>query len=502
MGKQRGTKKKTSRLLGTFTQPSGRTAVGELRLKGSSTLLKLHSDQNLACSEFVSSINGTAYSGECLTLIECRTTEDGHISITNSPDRFYANIFPHYVAIGQHHLDPAHACIEKIDFTTTDLTALSYDFDAFGCVIDAKPIIDAVLQERRKKRPVEAGEWPHVAYFSGKDCIVEVRTPIGKVSVHHRPRFSVGGPKGVFIKNRIVVSIEPERPATFHDAIHWMSDIACFLSMAAGRAQDVGQVKVTTTTKIDNVPQLLRIHPSFRWKLSDKTEKHRPHPIDVPLDPIRNRAEFEMVLANWMDRHDGWRVARYRYLECMRKVDKYGPERLVAAANMFDILPADAVPLTAELSEELAATRNASIEMFRKHPPGIDRNSALSQLGRLGKPSLPKKVAHRASIVASKLGGHFQDLQFVASVAVKCRNFFVHGSSDDIDYQKVETFVPFLTDTLEFIFAASDFIDAGWDAQRWCSVGHSWGHSFARLRSEYEEALSELRSAISPNKLA
>jgi hypothetical protein len=88
-------------------------------------------------------------------------------------------------------------------------------------------------------------------------------------------------------------------------------------------------------------------------------------------------------------------------------------------------------------------------------------------------------------------------LLFVAIVAVKCRNFFVHGSSSDIDYQKVEHLMPFLTDTLEFIFVASDFIDAGWDAQRWNSDAHGWGHNFARFRSEYEMALAELRHATS-----
>ena len=98
--------------------------------------------------------------------------------------------------------------------------------------------------------------------------------------------------------------------------------------------------------------------------------------------------------------------------------------------------------------------------MLRKHPSNIDRNSALSALGRIGKPSLPKKVAHRVSIVELSLGGRFPDLQFVAGVAVKCRNFFVHGSAGDIEYAKVEPLVPFLTDALEFIFAASDFIDA------------------------------------------
>jgi len=40
--------------------------------------------------------------------------------------------------------------------------------------------------------------------------------------------------------------------------------------------------------------------------------------------------------------------------------------------------------------------------------------------------------------------------------------------------------VPFLTDALELVFVASDFIDAGWEPRRWNSEAHGWGHSFAR----------------------
>jgi len=493
MGKQRGKKKQPTQFLGTYTLPGGQSVIGELRLKGSSTLLKLHSDEFLARVEAASCIEGTAYTGECLTLIDCHSPGMGQTSFKDAPTRYHADVFPHYVAIGSRHLNPGQPCVSGIHFTTPDLTALFYDFDAFSHVIDAKPIIDVVLQERRQMRPVEAGEWPHVSYFTGKECIAEVPTAIGKVSVHHRPRYNIGGPTGVFIKNRIVVSIEPEQPVTFRDAVDGMYDVACLLSMAAGRAQAIDNVYVTTTEVIDDIPQSLTVHPSHRWKAGDKSEQHKPHPGDVPLDPIRHRAEFEAVVADWIYRHSGWRVARWRYLDCMRKANKYGPERLVAAANMFDILPIAAVPLATNLPEDLAATRDACAALFRKHPPGIDRNSALSALGRLGLPSLPKKVAHRASIVESKLGGRFSDLQFVAGVAVKCRNFFVHGSSDDIDYPKVDLLVPFLTDALEFIFAASDFIEAGWDAQRWNSDAHGWGHTFARFRSEYDMALAELR---------
>lgn len=490
------TKKQASQYLGTYTLPGGQSVVGDLRLKGSSTLLKLHSDEFLASLEAVTCVEGTAYTGECLTLIDCYSSGMGQTNFKDALTRYHADVFPHYVAIGQRHLKPDQPYIKAIHFTTTDLTTLFYDFDAFSHVINAKSIIDVVLQERRQMRPVEAGEWPHVLYFTGKDCITEVSTVIGKVSVHHRPRFNMGGPSGVFLKNRIVVSIEPEQPVIFREAVDRMYDVACFLSVAAGRVQGVSQIHVTTTEVIDDIPQFLTVHPSFRWKAGNKSKHHEPHPADVPLDPIRYRAEFDAVLSDWIGRHSDWRVARSRYLTCMRKANKYGTERLVAAANMFDILPAAAVTLAAELPDNLIATRNSCAAMFREHPPGIDRDGALAALGRLGKPSLPKKVAHRVSIVESTLGGVFPDLQFVVSVAVQCRNFFVHGSSGDIDYQKVEPFVPFLTDALEFVFAASDFIDSGWDAQRWNSGAHSWGHSFARFRSQYDMALIGLRRAI------
>lgn len=495
MGKQSGKKNRPNRFLGTYSLSSGKSVVGELRLKGSSTLLKLHSDEFLARVEAASCVKGTAFTGESLTLIDCHSGGLGQAHFKDAGARYHAEVFPHYVAIGQLHLNPDQAHISAIHFTTSDLSTLFYDFDAFSHVIDAKPIIDLVLQERRQMRPIETGECPEVFYFTGKDCIAAVPTVIGKVSVHHRPRYSMGGPTGFFMKNRIVVSIEPNHPVTFREAVDRMYDVTCFLSVAAGRIQGIEHIHVTTTEVVDEIPQSLTVHPSYRWKANDKIEQHRPHPGDVPLDPIRHRAEFDLVLSNWISRHSGRRVARFRYLGCMRKANKYDTERLVAAANMFDILPADAVPLSAALPEDLATTRDTCAAMFRKHPSGIDRNSALSMLGRLGKPSLPKKVAHRASIVELRLGGRFPDLQFVASVAVKCRNFFVHGSSGDIEYANVEHLVPFLTNALEFIFAASDFIDAGWDAQRWNSDAHGWGHSFARFRSEYDMALAELRRA-------
>jgi hypothetical protein len=186
MAKKREKNKQPTRFLGTYTWPDGHSVVGELNLKGSNTLLKVHSNEFLARMEAASSIKGTAYTGECLTLIDRHSPGIAHTTFKDAPTRYHVDVFPHYVAIRQRHIEPGQLSVRGIHFTTTDLTTLFYDFDAFSHVIDAKPIIDLVLQERRQLRPVEAGEWPQVFYFTGKDCIVDVPTALGKVSVHHR----------------------------------------------------------------------------------------------------------------------------------------------------------------------------------------------------------------------------------------------------------------------------------------------------------------------------
>ncbi|MBC3927314.1 HEPN domain-containing protein [Undibacterium sp. CY21W] len=489
---KKNTSKRSKRFLGSFTLEDGRSATGELQLKGASTLLKLHSDHSLdTLTSSEKHIEGMAYTGECLTLLDCLCSKTESTYRKDAARNYHADIFPHFVAIGRTHLIANQANIQTIEFTTTDLSTIFYDFDAFGNVIDAESVIDLALKGIRTHRPVETGDMPIVSYFTGKTCIAEISTIIGKISVRHRPSYSMGGPSGVNIKNSMVISIEPENPITFNDAIIKMNDVASFLSILAGRVQGINDIQVFTTEAPEDYPQPVLIYPSLRWKCSDKNPVHKPHAGDVPLNAIFHSAEFNNVLTNWISRQSTWHIARSRSLNCLRKANKYGPDRLVAAANMFDILPDDAVPAKEELSTEVDVAKKECHRIFKNLPASIDRNSMLNALGRLGKPSLPKKVAHRVAIVYSKLGGRFQNLDEVAVVAVKCRNYFVHGSTD-IEFDKIEHLLPFLTDTLEFIFSASDLIEAGWDALRWNNKPHGLGHTFARFRVEYESTSSEL----------
>jgi hypothetical protein len=139
MGKQRSNKTQRDQFLGTYMLPGAKPVVGELRLRGSSTLLKVHSDEMLGRVQEATCIEGSAYTGECLTLIDCHSPGVGQTNFKDAPTRYHADVFPHYVVVGRSHFKPSLPCVSAIHFTTTDLTTLFYDFDAFSHVIDAKP---------------------------------------------------------------------------------------------------------------------------------------------------------------------------------------------------------------------------------------------------------------------------------------------------------------------------------------------------------------------------
>lgn len=163
---------------------------------------------------------------------------------------------------------------------------------------------------------------------------------------------------------------------------------------------------------------------------------------------------------------------------------------------MFDLLPEQGSTAPRALAPEFYAAKHACIALLRELPDGPDRNSALSALGRIGKPFLLTKVLQRIDVLEPSLGSHLPDIRWVAAIAVKCRNAFVHGRSKDFDIDAAERFVPFLTDALEFVFGASDFVEAGWDCGPWLRRGLSGGHRFSNFLRNYRARAAELREAL------
>jgi hypothetical protein len=85
--------------------------------------------------------------------------------------------------------------------------------------------------------------------------------------------------------------------------------------------------------------------------------------------------------------------------------------------------------------------------------------------------------------------------------AVNCRNHYVHGTSSKIDYRGhfFET-VPFFTESLEFVFAASDFIEAGWSITDWLKQGTTLSHPFGTYCSYYKHNLDALKVLLNTTR--
>jgi hypothetical protein len=188
-----------------------------------------------------------------------------------------------------------------------------------------------------------------------------------------------------------------------------------------------------------------------------------------------------------------WRDARHRFFGVFAEQRAYDIDRLIGAANMFDILPPTAVPADVQLSPQLREAQTKARLLFKTLDHTQERDSVLGALGRLGKASLKRKVRARAQVVLNALPSCFPDLLSVAEQAVDCRNYFVHGGDPPLDYSEDSQIIWFFSDTLEFVFASSDLIEAGWDIKAW-RARTSVSHPFGRYIISYAGQIAALKS--------
>ena len=484
---------------GSFSVVHGEDSVGELRLRRGASFLRLHHTGPVHSLPDETVIHGSLNDRVKVSCIDCIVTSSGSGTSNGNGNYHYTEVFPHYVALGSEHLRPCEPMIKAVHFSISDVDTVFYDFDAFGHVIDPKSLIEEVVAKNKIGRTVPVGEFPVIAYFTGKREVISVDTAIGHIAVNHRPGWSMGGPSGVQIMNKMTISIKPESPAVFEDCIDGILTLHRFLSLIAGRRQGVKSIQLELSNETNEHPVFLDLY----WSLAPQATKgsgsksaDRPHPGDLPLNIIHGTESFATVMQNWIARDSGWRTARGQYSFCLEKGNEYNVARLVAAANMFDILPEAAGPTATKLPEEVAAAQSECLVILKRLVPGIERDSAINAIKRMPKPSLPKKVLHRTKVVQNYFGSRLLELDLVAKTAVQCRNYFVHGGSSDFDFTAVEPLISFLTDTLEFIFGSSDLIDAGWDGGAWNAEMHGQGHPFARFKSQYDESLGALKLAL------
>lgn len=467
--------------------PGSPDLFGELQIAGTESLLTLKSKHMIRRVKMGDSILLSSIEGRKITLVNCHENTYGIKKQSISEEFFYAEYFPHYALFGENWLDCDEDLVSSVQFSTTDLHAIFNDFDAFGQVSLDKSSMTTILRGCNHPRDITLGDNPVIFYYSGRSEVIRVATEFGEVLISHKPSGAIKGVVGFELSNSIEVSIAFNTPCKFNDSMDRIYWLAVFLSVLSGRRQGIEDIRLKAKNSWFDVNQ------SFKWELLSGGVGDKPSLPDIPLNAIDRPEEFSKVLAGWISRVDEWKISRSQYITCLGKTNTYSGDRLVAAANMFDVLPQSAVPLTTIIPDDIEKAKSECLKIFKQLPESIDRSSILSALGRLGKPSLPKKVQYRVNIVKSKVDRFFPELDLVCSTAIKSRNFYVHGSANDINTDVLDELLPFLTNALEFVFAASDLIELGWDAVLWATNSREFGHSFSRFKSDYKDNLQYMK---------
>jgi hypothetical protein len=480
---------------GTF-HVDGREIYGELVVDGTNSSLRLRDEaefNNRAMSDLC--IHGTLHDLVKVSLFGCISAGVGHAA--RQEQRYYfAEDFPHHVISGPQHLKPTDETISAIHFVIDDATTLFYDFDAFAKVLRPNEHIETIAQANREiiRRDVKTGPEPEIVYFAGRREIFKTEIAIGVVSAAHNPVASMGGPSGVFIKNIIPITISFVTPVNFDSAFDELLALVRYFELLIGRQQNVLDIGIILGDGA-SYAQYLNVDYSMAPRREVSKEDRKPHPIDILLSPIEDPTIFGNVLSAYYSRESEWRTPRVRFTSKFNQRYSYDVDRLIATANIFDILPNSVFPPSLPVPKDMCEARDNAKALFEALPQSSDRDSVLGALGRLGKLSLKKKIGARVKLISDKTSA-FPELAMVTEKAVNCRNYFVHGSNQDFAYSNNYPVVWFFVDTLQFVFGASDLMEAGWDIAGWLTKGTQVSHAFGEYKIEYSANLKRLKQAL------
>ena len=470
---------------------------GNLTLKAAGTALELHSKNFFHVrSDTNRSITGVLYDRTKVSLLDCFTSSSTrHGDASGEGVTHSASVFPHLVLFGDEHIGSDDKKVLGIHFVVDDATTLFYDLEAFSSVIDARPHIEQTIAINDPNASVETGRYPEIFYYMGKQDIFSVVTTLGKVSASHSPTIRLPGPSGFRLDNAIRLNIEFSEALSVSEATTRLVTVLRFMEIVVGRPQNLKEVLLRVDSEAE-YPVFLDVYWSMPPGRDVSGREREPHPSSNLIDAVRSTDTFCKILQAWLTRQDDWRDARARFATSFGKQNYYDIDRLVGAANMFDILPDSAVPRVCPLDPSIERARDYCHEIFSKLPQTGERDSMLNAFGRLGKSSLKQKIRHRAKPIVSEASEAFPELDLVVNQAVDCRHYFVHGTKTRISYDDEFSSMGFFVDTLEFVFATSDLIEAGWDISSWVQCGSTLSHPFAQYRADYRENLRALKARL------
>lgn len=482
-----------------------RQISGDLSGTGEETELHLNDKSLFFVKE--RHVFGETYDGLKVSLIDCLTRSQGTHSKNTGIEwngSHYAVIFPHVVATGDRHLSPDTTKIKYAHVLPSRDKELFHEADVFGEIIWPEDYVRKAISKQAKDlgRPIKIGPWPRMWYFSGRNSTKIGRSKTYSLTLNNF--FSMkDGIEGISVNNNRYVSIYFRKPVLLEDVRIAISDLMLFLGVMVGGHVFPSEVQLEIAKKpssaIDTLPRIYVTWSLWRAK-GEVNPRERLHPIDLPIRAGEHSVDFARVLSSWLSSQDQKREARHRFSECFDKQNFVDVDRLIGAANVFDILPREARPSRQPLTSELSDLIKHMQKQLRGIAPSSDRDRLLDALGRVGGASLTRIVEHRAKLITDRIGDALPNLDLVIRNAIKCRNRYVHGTPGPFNYESNFEMVHFFTHALEFIFAASELVESGWDIAAWERDGKTGSHPFSRFIESYQTNILALFTLVNDER--
>ena len=477
---------------GLFSVPPDQRASGSLTLAGRETQLLLWSDSPLEISTDAT-ITGVLDNLTKVSLMGCNIRSDGHVG-KGDQIRHKCLVSPKCVLFGSRHISDNEDVVREISFVLEHAVALFHDSDAYGTIFNDSAATAMVAKFDNSESSIEIEDRSWISYYTGKKTVFTSDTAIGGVSANHTPVFTIGRDHDHGLEKATELSIKFDEPLPVIESLHRMGRVLQFFDLVVGYAQNVSSISVHTG--FDDPSHSFELYVTgYAGRHSTREESGRILRTTVLIHPVDDSTEFANVLRAWLDRDVEWRTARIRLAHDWGK-RYYDYNRIIAAANVFELLPDDVYGERPSLSSDFCAAVEASRKIFRSLLPSEERDSMLGDLGRVGGRKLKQKIKLRAKNIRDSIDQVLPDLGTVIDEAVNLRNYYVHGTPPRIRIDQRLQLVHFLTNSLEFIFFASDFIDAGWNIVDWCNKAKPIGHPFHDYLVHYQEDLKTLKSAF------
>lgn len=448
--------------------------LGELVLNGESSLLQLHSRHHIPYTPEPQSLYGETLDYQKISLFDC-VGESPSAEGTYPNFAFQRATFPHYAAIGARHIGENEALFRSVSFRTDDLGLIFAARGTFGSAHPDKDDLQCLLDKSFQPAWVEVANNPLIFYFTGTKDAIDTDISSGLFSAALEFEAKTSDHTGIQCNSDTKATLKFSQSKTLLEVVEEVFALSLFITTIAGRCQGISNLTAdifeSSPSTMPSAHEKMAIHWSFAPTISRQAASSIR---DIPITPQIDQVEFYQVFRQWRQRHKEWLPSRLRIINLQKFGREYDENRLVAAANAFDILPNSVYPDSGELSSEATKAKKDCQAIIQSLKPGPERDQISNTLAFWGGRSLRLKTLSRSQVVRKAIGGTLDDLDDILKVAILARNYFVHGSNK-FGWDHYSHLIAFFTDALEFVFVASDLIECGWNAENW--VARTTGHS-------------------------